>query len=65
MGVCAQSCRTPCDPMDWSTPGSSVHAIFQARMLECFANPSSNGQRVVRTLHYDTSVLGGPTWHGS
>ena len=30
----AQSCLTPRDPMDWSLPGSSVHGIFQARVLE-------------------------------
>ena len=30
----AQSCRTPSDPMDCSLPGSSVHGIFQARVLE-------------------------------
>ena len=30
----AQSCRTLCDPMDCSLPGSSTHAIFQARVLE-------------------------------
>ena len=30
----AQSCPTPWDPMDCSTPGSSVHGIFQARVLE-------------------------------
>ena len=30
----AQSCLTLCDPMDWSPPGSSVHGIFQARVLE-------------------------------
>ena len=29
-----QSCPTPSDPMDCSTPGSSVHAICQARVLE-------------------------------
>ena len=29
-----QSCLTLCDPMDCSLPGSSVHAIFQARILE-------------------------------
>ena len=29
----AQSCPTLCDPMDCSLPGSSVHGIFQARML--------------------------------
>ena len=30
----AQSCPTPSDPMDCRPPGSSVHGIFQARVLE-------------------------------
>ena len=30
----AQSCLTPRDPMDCGPPGSSVHGIFQARVLE-------------------------------
>ena len=30
----AQSCPTPSDPMDCSLPGSSVHGIFQVRILE-------------------------------
>ena len=30
----AQLCLTLCDPMDCSPPGSSVHGIFQARVLE-------------------------------
>ena len=30
----AQSCPTPSDPMDRSLPGTSVHGIFQARVLE-------------------------------
>ena len=30
----AQSCQTLSDPMDCSPPGSSVHGIFQARVLE-------------------------------
>ena len=30
----AQSCPTLSDPMDYSLPGSSVHGIFQARVLE-------------------------------
>ena len=30
----AQSCPTPSDPMDCSPPGSSIHKIFQARVLE-------------------------------
>ena len=32
-----QSCPTLCDPMDCSPPGSSVHGILQARLLECVA----------------------------
>ena len=34
----AQSCPTLSDPMDCSLPGSSVHGIFQARVLEWDAN---------------------------
>ena len=30
----AQSCLTLSDPMDCSPPGSSVHGVFQARVLE-------------------------------
>ena len=30
----AQSCPTLSDPMDCNLPGSSVHGIFQARVLE-------------------------------
>ena len=33
----AQSCPTLCDPMDGSLPDSSIHGIFQARVLECGA----------------------------
>ena len=33
----AQSCPTPSDPMDCSLPGSSIHGIFQARVLEWVA----------------------------
>ena len=33
----AQSCLTPSDPMDGSLPGSSVHGMFQARVLEWVA----------------------------
>ena len=32
-----QSCPTLSDPMDYSLPGSSVHGIFQARVLEWVA----------------------------
>ena len=36
-----QSCLTLCDPKDYSPPGSSVHGISQARMLEQVAIPFS------------------------
>ena len=32
-----ESCSTPSDPMDCSLPGSSIHGIFQARVLEWVA----------------------------
>ena len=38
-----QSCLTLYDPMDCSLPGSSVHGILQARILEWVAMPSSRG----------------------
>ena len=44
--LCSQSlqlCQTLCDPMDYSPPGSSVHAISQARILEWSAIPCSRG----------------------
>ena len=34
-----QSCPTLCDPMDRSPPGSSVHGISRARILEWAATP--------------------------
>ena len=39
----AQSCPTLCDPMDCSLPGSSIHVIFQARILEWVAISFSRG----------------------
>ena len=38
----AQSCPTLCDPMDCSPPGSSIHGIFQARILEWVVISFSN-----------------------
>ena len=35
-----QLCLTLCDPIDCSLPGSSIHGIFQARILEWVAIPS-------------------------
>ena len=39
----AQSCPTLCDPMDYSLPGSSIHGILQARVLEWVAISFSRG----------------------
>ena len=39
----AQSCPTLCDPMACSLPGSSIHGIFQARVLEWGAIAFSRG----------------------
>ena len=41
MRVHAQPHPTLCNPMDYSPPGSSVHGIFQARILEWVAISSS------------------------
>ena len=43
-----QSCLTLCDPMDCSLPGSSVHGIFQAGILECLAISFSRGSSQCR-----------------
>ena len=38
-----RSCPTLCNPVNCSPPGSSVHGIFQPRMLEWVAMPFSTG----------------------
>ena len=38
-----QLCLTLCNPMDYSLPGSSVHGVFQARVLEWVAISFSRG----------------------
>ena len=45
-----QSCPTPSDPMDCSLPGSSVHGIFQARVLEWGAIAFSRDQTMVEVI---------------
>ena len=51
----AQSCLTLHDPMDCSPPSSSVHEIFQARVLECSAIAFSEGHTAefFNTLHFE------------
>ena len=50
---------TLCDPMDHSPPGSSVHGILQAKILEWVAMPSSKGSSQPRdwTLHWQVGSL--------
>ena len=43
VSVCAQSCLTLCDPMDYRSPGSTVLGIFQSQILEWVAISSSPG----------------------
>ena len=50
-----QSCLTLCDPRDGSPPGSSIHGIFQARVLEWGAIAFSNAwkwKRKVKSLSH-------------
>ena len=51
----SQSCPTLSDPMDCSPPGSSVHGIFQARVLEWGAIAISN--TYVSTLDYNDIIF--------
>ena len=54
----SQSCPTLSDPMDWSLPGSSVHGIFQARVLEWGAIAFSRTVwRFLKKLEIEHSVL--------
>ena len=39
----SHSVESDCNPMDCSLPGSSLHGIFQARILEWLAIPFSRG----------------------
>ena len=47
----AQSCPTCSDPVHCSPPGSSVHGIFQARVLEWGARVSEAAELLSETAH--------------
>ena len=51
-----QSCPTLSDPMDYSLPGSSIHGIFQAKVLEWGAGPITSwqidGKTMVTVRHF-------------
>ena len=68
----AQACLTLSDPMDYSPPGSSVHRIFQARVLEwgaiadiqyCISFGEGNGN----PLQYSClgNAMDGGAWQGA
>ena len=52
IALVVQSCSTLCNPMDCSSPGSSVHEILKVRILEWVAIPFSRGSSQPRD----------PTW---
>ena len=54
----AQLCPTLCDPMDCSPPGSSVHGILQARILEWVAIPFSRGSSRPRDWTWISCIAG-------
>ena len=58
LGLAAQSCLTLCNPMDCSPPGSSVHAILQARIWECVARSSSRGSSWPRDRTQASHIVG-------
>ena len=55
----AQSCPTVCNPTDCSPPGSSVHGILQARILEWVAIPFSSGSSQPRNQTGVSCIAGG------
>ena len=59
---CAQSlqfCPTSCDLMDCSLPNSSVHGIFQARIVEWVVRPSSRASSQHRDQTWVSCIAGG------
>ena len=51
-----QSCPTLSNPMDCSLPGSSVHEIFQARVLEWDAIAFSHLRLAKTSTHYKSTI---------
>ena len=54
----AQSCPTLYNPMDCSLSGSSVHGIFQARVLECIAISFSRGSSRSKNWTWVSRIAG-------
>ena len=55
-----QLCPTLSDPMDCSLPGSSIHGIFQARVLEWIAIAFSKARLLPTSLLHRRGLLGLP-----
>ena len=53
-----QSCPTLCSPTDYSPPGSSVHRVLQARILEWVAIPFSRGSSLPRDRTHVSCIVG-------
>ena len=53
-----QLCPTVCDPIDCSLPGSSVHGILQARILEWIAIPFSKASSHLRDWTWVSYIAG-------
>ena len=57
-GLVPESCPTLCDPMDRSLPASSVHGVFQVRILEWAAIPFSRGSSQPRDGTWVFRIVG-------
>ena len=55
----SQSCPTPSDPMDYSPPGSSIHGILQARVLEWGAIAFSESMHMESKKIVEMSLFAG------
>ena len=69
--ACMQLCPILCDPINYSPPGSSVHEILQAKILEWVAitffreSSQSRDQTCISCIaggFFPTEPLGKPTW---
>ena len=56
----AQSCPTLWDPKDYNPPGSPVHGILQARILEWVANPEIEPESPALAGGFSTTEPGKP-----
>ena len=53
-----QSCLTPCNPLYCSPPGSSIHEVFQARIVEWVAISYFRGSSAPRDQTHVSGIAG-------